>query len=179
MSTKKIIIIVCIVLTVALGSIFYVNSFSNTAIKLEEKVYSAQSDIRVQEKARYDTVYNLADCVTAYDKHEADVLKSLAESMNSGGATAEDVQTQIDAVTYSYPELKSDANYQKFMDILTLTERTLVEYRSNYNACVESYLTYCRRFPNKQFLSFTGYEVKDFNRLDFDVSSDVPTNLFD
>lgn len=77
------------------------------------------SDIKVQEKARYDTVYNLADCVKNYDKHEAETLENLAEGMSAGKSTVEDVQTVLSAVTYSYPELKSDGNYQKFMDTLS------------------------------------------------------------
>lgn len=111
-------------------------------------------------------------------KHEAETLENLAESMSAGKSTVEDVQTVLSAVTYSYPELKSDGNYQKFMDTLTLTERTIAEYRETYNKHVETYRTYCRRFPQKFILSMMGYEVKDYQRLNFDVSSDAPTNLF-
>lgn len=37
---------------------FMFNSFPNKAIALDEKVQSSMSDIKVQEKARYDTVGN-------------------------------------------------------------------------------------------------------------------------
>ena len=177
-SYKMVLIVVGIVIAVIVGGLFAVNSFPNRAIALEEKIKSAQSDIKVQEKARYDTVYNLADCVMQYDEHEAETLKALAESMSSGDTSVEDVQTVLSAVTYAYPELKSNGNYQKFMDTLTLTERTIAEYRETYNRHVESYNTYCRRFPVRQFLDFTGYEVKEYHRLDFDVSEDAPTDLF-
>lgn len=171
-------IITGIVISAIIAVVFMFNSYPNKAIALEEKINSAVSDINIQEKARYDTVYNLADCVMQYDKHEAETLKALAESMSAGKSSVEDVQTVLSAVTYSYPELKSNENYQKFMDTLTLTERTIAQYRESYNKHVETYRTYCRRFPNSIVLSMAGYEMKDFQRLSFDVSSDAPTNLF-
>lgn len=171
-------IVTGIVISAIIAVVFMFNSYPNKAIALEEKINSAVSDINIQEKARYDTVYNLADCVMQYDKHEAETLKALAESMSAGKSSMEDVQTVLSAVTYSYPELKSNENYQKFMDTLTLTERTIAQYRESYNRHVETYRTYCRRFPNSIVLSMAGYEMKDFQRLSFDVSSDAPTNLF-
>lgn len=47
------------VLMVVLG----IFSSQNKAISLEEAVYTAESDVKVQEKRRVDLVYNLADCV--------------------------------------------------------------------------------------------------------------------
>lgn len=52
--------------------IFGVQSLQNKAVALEEQVNTASSDIKVQEKRRVDLVYNLADCVKQYDKHEAE-----------------------------------------------------------------------------------------------------------
>lgn len=179
MKNKTSLIMIGIVVSSILAGIFMFNSYPNKAIALEEKINSAISDINIQEKARYDTVYNLADCIMQYDEHEADTLKALAESMSVGGSSVEDVQTLLNAVTYSYPELKSDVNYQKFMDTLTLTERTIAQYRETYNKHVEAYKKYCRKFPNRIILDMSGYEVIDFQRLSFNVSPDAPTNLFD
>lgn len=47
---------------------------NNRAISLEEQVLTADSDVQTQEKRRADLIYNLADCVKEYDKHEADTL---------------------------------------------------------------------------------------------------------
>lgn len=49
------------IVTVAIGCIFGVQSSQNKAINLEESVYTAESDIKVQEKRRADLVYNLAE----------------------------------------------------------------------------------------------------------------------
>lgn len=83
-SYKVVLIVIGIIIAVILGTVFMFNSFPNKAIALDEKVQSAMSDIKVQEKARYDTVYNLADCVKNYDKHEAETLENLAENMSAG-----------------------------------------------------------------------------------------------
>ena len=73
------VIIVAGVLAVILLCVFAVQGSQNKAFALEEQVNTAQSDIKVQEKRRVDLVYNLADCVKQYDKHEAETLAAIAE----------------------------------------------------------------------------------------------------
>ena len=133
--------------------VFGVQSAQNKAISLEESVYTAQSDIKVQEKRRVDLVYNLADCVKQYDKHESATLTQLADSM-SKGAEVNDVQTSIAAVAYDYPELQSNQNYQQFMTELATTENLIAQYRENYNKSVTAYNRYVKKIPNKNFLRY-------------------------
>lgn len=71
---KLVLIILVGILAVILLCVFGVQGAQNTAFSLEEQVNTAQSDIKVQEKRRVDLVYNLADCVKQYDKHEAETL---------------------------------------------------------------------------------------------------------
>lgn len=158
--------------------VFGVQSTQNKAISLEESVYTAQSDIKVQEKRRVDLVYNLADCVKQYDKHESATLTQLADSM-SKGAEVNDVQTSIAAVAYDYPELQSNQNYQQFMTELATTENLIAQYRENYNKSVTAYNRYVKKFPTRIFLDITGYENAGFERLNYDVSESAPQNLFD
>lgn len=125
-------IIMGTVLVVVFGCIFGIQSSQNKAISLEESVYTAESDIKVQEKRRVDLVYNLADCVKQYDKHESETLTGLADGMSKGNSI-EDVNTAIAAVTYAYPELKSNDNYKQLMNELSITENMIAQYRENYN----------------------------------------------
>lgn len=76
---KLILIIVAGILAVVMLGVFGVQSSQNKAFSLEEQVNMADSDIKVQEKRRVDLVYNLADCVKQYDKHEADTLTAIVE----------------------------------------------------------------------------------------------------
>lgn len=176
-SYKLILIIGGTVVAVGLMCIFGVQSASNKAISLEESVKQASSDIKVQEKSRVDKVYNLADCVKQYDKHESETLTDLAKNMSNGNSI-EDVNMAIVAVTYAYPELKSNENYKKLMNELALIENTLTKYRENYNKSITAYNRYVKKFPTRIFLEWTDYEVREFERLDYQAPINAPQNLF-
>ena len=165
------------VLAVILMIVFGVQSSQNKAIALEEQVNTASSDIKVQEKRRVDLVYNLADCVKQYDKHEADTLTSIVDGRGSTG-DIENVTTAITAVAEEYPELKSNENYKTFMNELSMTENMIAEYRSNYNKQIKEYKRYVRKFPTRQFLEMLGYEVQEYEYLDYNAPVDAPQNLF-
>lgn len=165
------------VIAIILMIVFGVQSSQNKAIALEEQVNTAQSDIKVQEKRRVDLVYNLADCVKQYDKHEADTLTAIVDGRGSTG-DIENVTTAITAVAESYPELKSNKNYKTLMNELSMTENLIAEHRSNYNKQIKEYKRYVRKFPTRQFLGMLGYEIQDYEYLNYDVSSDAPQNLF-
>lgn len=165
------------VLAVVLMIFVWIQSIQGKAITYEEQVNTAQSDIKVQEKRRIDLVYNLADCVKQYDKHESETLKAIVDGRGSTG-NIENVSTAITAVTESYPELKSDKNYKTLMNELSITENLIAEYRSNYNKQVKVYKRYVRNPIKKMFLNLTGYEKQEYQYLSYDVSSDAPQNLF-
>lgn len=166
------------VIAIILLCVFGVQSSQNKAIALEEQVNTAASDINVQEKRRVDLIYNLADAVMQYDKHEAETLKDIAEGRGSTGSI-ENVTTAITAVAEAYPELKSNENYKTLMNELSMTENLIAEYRSNYNKAIKEYNRYVRKFPTRIFLNMLGYEVMEYEYLNYNVSSDAPQNLFD
>lgn len=178
MSKWKLPLIICsaIAATTLLG-VFGVQSSQNKAISLEESITTAESDINVQEKRRVDLVYNLADCIEQYDSHESETLTKLADNMSNGN-NVEDVNTAIAAVTYSYPELKSNENYKQLMNELSTTENMIAQYRENYNKSIDKYRRYIRKFPTRIFLDWTGYEVQDYEKLDYQAPVDAPQNLF-
>jgi len=122
---KIILIAVGTMFTFMLMSLVGIQSARNKAIGLEEAVYTAESDIKVQEKRRMDLVCNLADSVQQYDRHESETLKELADGMGSGNQI-EDVNTALAAVTYAYPELKSNENYKQLMNELSITENKML-----------------------------------------------------
>lgn len=166
------------VIAVILMVIFGVQGFQNKAINYETQVEEAQSGIKVQEKRRVDLVYNLADCVKQYDKHESETLKAIVDGRTSDKVDAENITTAINAVSESYPELKSNENYKQLMNELSTTENLIASYRDNYNTQVKTYKRYVRSFPARNFLGMLGYETKDYQLLDFQVSEDASQNLF-
>ena len=177
---KVILISIASVIAVIVCGVFFVQGYQNKAYSLEEKVKKAYSDIEIQEKARVDSVYNLADCIKSYDKHEAETLIALAEARGNAGTSGEvlNVSTTITAIAEAYPELKSDANYQKFMNELIMIENEIAAYRENYNDAVERYNNYVRQFPTRSFLNLLGYEKQDYKLLEFGAPETAQQNLF-
>ena len=174
---KVALIVAAGIVAVILLCVFGVQSSQNRAFALEEQVYTADSDIKVQEKRRVDLVYNLADCVKQYDKYEAETLTAIVEGRGATG-DIENVTTAITAVSEAYPELKSNENYKELMNELSITENLIAEYRSNYNKQVKEYNRYIRKFPTRVFLDVLGYEIQNYTYLDYDAPVDAPQNLF-
>lgn len=175
---KLFLIIAAGVVAVILLGIFGIQGAQNQAFVLEESVNTANSDIKVQEKRRVDLVYNLADCVKQYDKHEAETLSAIVEGRGSAG-DIENVTTAIAAVAEAYPELKSNENYKELMNELSITENLIAEYRSNYNKEIKEYNRYIRKFPTRIFLSWLGYESQNYTYLDYNAPADAPQKLFE
>lgn len=177
--TKITLITIAIIIATILLGVFAFQGVQNKAISLEEQIYTAHSDIDVQQKRRADLIPNLVDCVKAYDKHEYQTLMDVvsARGTDSDQSVAE-IQTMIQAVAEAYPDLKSNENYKELMNELATTENLIANYRSNYNKWIKSYNQYVRKFPNKQILNMLGYEVMSYTYLDYNTSADAPTNLF-
>ena len=174
---KLTLIIVAGILAVIMLCVFLVQGAQNKAFSLEEQVNTASSDIKVQEKRRVDLVYNLADCVKQYDKHEADTLTAIVDGRGSAG-DIENVTTAITAVSEAYPELKANENYKELMNELAITENLIAEYRSNYNQQIKEYNRYVRKFPTRLFLNMLGYEVMEYGYLNYNAPVDAPQDLF-
>lgn len=161
----------------ALMCVFGVQGSRNKAIGLEEAIETSMSDIKVQEKRRIDLLPNLVDTIKQYDKHEAETLQAIVAGRGSTG-DIENVTTAITAVAEAYPELKSNENYKQLMTELATTENMIAQYRESYNKQVGTYNRYVKGFPARLFLSWTGYEILDYQRLDYQAPADAPTNLF-
>lgn len=179
-SWKLPLIIIAAVLAVILLFVFAFQGVQNHAIGLEEQITTAQSEIKIQEKRRADLIPNLVDCVKAYDEHEYNTLMAVIEARGSSSdEVVGDIMANINVVAEQYPELKSNENYKQLMTELATTENLIAQTRTNYNTWVSQYNTYVRKFPNAGILSLLGYERQTFEKLNYDVSSDAPTNLFD
>ena len=179
---KKTLLIIGAVLATVLVTIFIVMGVENSAISYEENIENASGNIRVEEKRRFDLIPNLVETVKEYDKHEYETLIGVINARKGNGntnGTIEEIKVMIAAVAEAYPDLKAQKNYQELMNELAITENKIADIRKFYNREVTDYKRFVRQFPNKQILSLRGYEVKDYERLEFQNSSvDAPKNLF-
>ena len=165
------------VLAIILMIVFGVQSSQNKAIALEEQVNTASSDIRVQEKRRVDLVYNLADCVKQYDKHEADTLTAVADGRGSTG-DIENVTTAITAVAEAYPDLKANQNFLSLQDDLKGTEDKVAFSRQFYNDTVTSYNDQIQVFPSNIVAGMFNFSEEQTFSVDDDEAKKAPKVQF-
>ena len=177
---KKILLIIGAIAAVFLVGLFTVMMVENQAISYEETIENTAGDIRVEEKRRFDLIPNLVECVKEYDKHEYETLVGVVEARKNGDISdVKEIKALLNAVAEAYPDLKSQKNYQELMNELAITENKIAEMRKFYNKNVTDYKRFVRQFPNKQILGLRGYEVKAYERLEFENNSvDAPKNLF-
>ena len=178
---KQALILISAIIAVVLVGLFTVKGVENRAISYEEVIGKADSDVKAEEKRRFDLIPNLVECVKAYDEHEYKTLNDLAEARSGNGdASAKEIKDRIiNVVVERYPDLKSQKNYQDLMNELAITENKIGEVRKAYNTEVTRYNRFTRQFPSKQLLSLAGYEVKEYERLVFENSSvDAPKVSF-
>ena len=181
---KTVLIVAVAVIATILAIIVGISSVAGNAIAYEEKVTEAESNIKVAEKRRSDLYPTLADAIKAYDKHEAETLLNVVNARKAPDGSLTDANVNeingiIDLVVEKYPDLKSQDNYEEFMKESSITENNIRDVRTAYNTAVSRYNTYTRHPIRKFFLSLTGYERVEFEKLSYDVSEDAPTNLFD
>ena len=181
---KTVVIIIVAVIASILAAIAAVNSVQATAIAYEEKVTDAKSNIQVAEKRRADLLRTLADAIKSYDKHEYNTLMDVINAREAQGSVITDsdmneAKNIVKVVLEDYPQLSSQPNYEKFMKESSITENNIRDVRIAYNTAVSRYNSYTRPSLRKFFLSLTGYERVEFEKLSYDVSEDAPTNLFD
>lgn len=157
---KNVLITIAAIIGICLFAVCCVMSSKNGAIGLEETVKTAKAAIDGQLTARFNKFHELAECVRKYDEHEASTLINVinGRGQNIGGKEARNLLAKFTSLTENYPALKSQENYQRLMDEISITENKLTRAREAYNSSVRDYNYYCRKFPTSVFLSFVGYE---------------------
>lgn len=163
------------ILGVIVASIIYVN---NVAIGYENNIDESKSGIQVQEKRQHDLILRLVDVVASGANYEKETQTKIAELRASDNIDINQALTFISAVAENYPDLKANVLYSQLMTELAISENLKAQYRDTYNRDVKLYKVFVRKFPNKQYLSLVGYEIKDYDYLEFN-NTDLPDNLFE
>ena len=150
-------IIIIVVIIVLIGKII---SIYNNLIKRRNRVDNAWAQIDVQLQKRFDLIPNLMETVKGAAKYERETLESIIAARNSyNSATSSDDKIDINnsteklfnrlfALHESYPDLKANNNYMKFMDSLSKIEEQISVSRLFYNDTVNLYNDELMIFPN-------------------------------
>lgn len=177
---KKNLIILGIVVSVILFIIICFATVNNHVIVLEEQIKESESSIKIQEKRRLDLIVNLVDTVKSYNEYEQETLSKIVDARSKAiDGQVEEAEKLINLVVEQYPELKSNENYKQVMIEMSVTENLIAEHRNNYNEQIKSYNKYTKKFPNSLILNMMGYDRQEYEYLNYEVSEDAPTNLWD
>lgn len=178
-NNKLLLIILGVIAAIGLSGFLVSKSVENKVVILEESISEANAGISKEEQRRVDLFGNLVDAIQNYNEYEAITMEKIVDARNTAKkGEVEAASEKLSVVVEQYPDLKSQKNYQSTMKEFSITENRLANYRDNYNDAVKKYNRFVRKFPNKQLLSFSGYDLRNFKYLDFNVDNSKATDLF-
>lgn len=151
----------------------------NTFTAQEEGIKGQWAQVDNQLQRRSDLIPNLVETVKGFAQQEKDVFGAVADARARMAGASTPAQ-KIDAgnaessalarllvVMENYPQLKSDATFNRLMDELAGTENRLSTERMRYNERVQAYNTMRRQFPSNitatifSFDEYPYYEIPD------------------
>jgi LemA protein len=135
----------------------------------EEAIKAQWGEVQNQLLRRNDLIPNLVETVKGYAAQEKEIFTSIAASRErmAGAKTPQETieaanqqssaLSRLLVVVENYPQLKSDANFQRLMDELAGTENRITVARGRYNERIQEYNTTRRRFPSNMTAKIFGF----------------------
>ena len=135
----------------------------------EEAIKASWGEVQNQLLRRNDLIPNLVETVKGYAAQEKEIFTRIADSRArlAGAKTPEETiaaaneqssaLSRLLVVVENYPNLKSDANFQRLMDELSGTENRIAVARGRYNERIQEYNTTRRRFPSNVTAKIFGF----------------------
>ena len=166
-------IVLVLIVIIALIA-FWVIGIQRQLVALDENVNNAMSQIGVQTTSRFDALTGLLDLVKGYNEHEYKTLMDVISQRGSinGQSKTSDVEKEQDlisnvasrivAVAESYPDLKSNSNYQNLMNSLNDYEDKVRKARLVYNDTVTKLNRTIRMFPTNLVVPMLGIVQRDY-----------------
>jgi LemA protein len=157
----------------------------------EEAIKAAWGEVQNQLLRRNDLIPNLVETVKGYAAQEKEIFTRVAESRaklagaKTPAETIEAANEQSSAlsrllvVVENYPQLKSDANFQRLMDELSGTENRIAVARGRYNERIQDYNTTRRRFPSNMTAKIFGFEEYPYFEAPKDAQAAPKVNFGD
>lgn len=180
MNLWLIILIVIVVLIV-----FYCIGVYNNLVSLRNKVKDQYSQIDVELKRRFDLIPNLVETVKGYAKHEKETLENVINARNSY-VSANDLSGKLEAdgeltkavsklfaLSESYPDLKSNTNFNNLQSELSEIEQKIVYARQFYNDSVLKLNNKIEMFPSNIIAKMFNFKKEVF----FEASASERENV--
>lgn len=171
-------IILGIVGAIVLLFIASIISANNTAIGYEQNIEQSISGIQVQQQRQKSLILQLVQVVEQASQFESTTQTQIAELRTAASSgNVEQAQLLINAVAEAYPVLQANQTYVNLMNEMSVSENLVASYRNTYNTDVRNYNRFVRRFPTRSFLGMAGYDIQNYQYLEFS-DTELPENLF-
>ena len=144
----------------------------NRMVQARNQQAEAWSGVDVQLKKRSDLVPPLVECVSAYQKHEAQTFGNAATARSPSDVTRE-IRGLI-AVAEAYPELKAAEIFRKLMGQLVTIEDDVQYARRYYNGSVRDYRNLAESFPANLIASVFGFQAGAFFEVESALERSAP-----
>ena len=161
---------VTVSLTIVMASLVASGCSYNRFTGTEEAIKAQWGQVQNQLQRRNDLVPNLVESVKGFAAQEREIFTAIAASREklAGAQTPEQTiaaaneqssaLARLLVIVENYPNLKSDANFQRLMDELAGTENRIATERMRYNERVQEYNTLRRRFPSNVTAKMFGFK---------------------
>jgi len=175
--------------TLGLILVFYI-SIRNSLVNLSETIDGSFAQVENQMKRRADLIPNLVNTVKGYANQEKEIFEkiALARAQMAGAKTVDDkvkasqqfesTLSRLLVVVENYPNLKSDAQFNRLMDELAGSENRLSIERMRFNEHVKEYNKEIRLFPKNIVAHFAGFEKRGYFEVQ-EKDKQVPSVKFE
>ncbi len=136
----------------------------------EEAIKGAWGEVNNQLQRRNDLIPNLVETVKGFAVQEKEILTRIADSRAKLAGARTPTETiaaaneqssalaRLLVVVENYPNLKSDAQFQRLSDELAGTENRISVARGRYNERIQEYNTTRRKFPSNVTAKMFGFQ---------------------
>jgi LemA protein len=160
---------------------------------LDEQVNSFRSQIEVQLQRRADLVPNLVATVQGFAEQEREIFDAVTSARAQlggavqGGSLAQmavanqsltSALGRLIAIAEDNPEIQSNQNFRDLQVQLEGTENRISTSRQDYNAAVQAYNAYIRRFPQVMTAKMIGASAREYFEVTEEAARDVPAVEF-
>ena len=156
---------------------------------LDEQVNSFKSQIEVQLQRRADLVPNLVATVRGFAEQEQEIFDAVTSAraqlggavqggdlaqMAAANQTLSGALGRLIAIAEDNPEIQSNQNFRDLQVQLEGTENRISTARQDYNAAVQAYNAYIRRFPQVLTAKMIGAGQREYFEVTEESAREVP-----
>jgi LemA protein len=176
-------------LLIALAPLVLSSCGYNRIQTLDEQVNSFKSQIEVQLQRRADLVPNLVATVKGFAEQEQAIFDAVTSAraqlggaiqggdlaqMAAANQTLTSALGRLIAIAEDNPEIQSNQNFRDLQVQLEGTENRISTARQDYNAAVQAYNSYIRRFPQVLTAKAVGADAREYFEVTEEAAREVP-----